>query len=75
MKYRKNKNLVHLTFLNYEYKDVDVTCVDIIEQVSLIRWSIFLFLDVPTRKLRIIIIIFPTDRRDIILPTARATNN
>ena len=32
-----------------------------------------LFLDVPTRKLRIIIIIFPIDRPDIILPTARTT--
>ena len=32
-----------------------------------------LFLDVPTRKPRIIIIIFPIDRPDIILPTARTT--
>ena len=36
------------------------TCVDIIAQVSLTPSSIFLFLDVPTRKLGIIIL--PTDR-------------
>ena len=51
-----------------------ITCVDIIAQVSLTRWSIFLFLDVPTGKLRTIIIL-PTDQPDIILPTARTTNN
>ena len=63
----KNKNLVNLA--------LDVTCVDVIAQVSLTQWSIFLFLDVPTRKLRIITIIFPTDRPYIIFPTARTTNN
>ena len=42
-----------------------VTCVDIIAQVSLTQWSIFLFLDIPTLKLRIIIIILPTERPDI----------
>ena len=37
----------------------------------------FLFLDVPTLKLRIIIIIIilPIDQPDIILPTARITKN
>ena len=48
-----------------------VTC----SQVSLTRWSIFLFLDMPTLKLRIIIIILPTDRADTILPTAHTTKN
>ena len=46
-----------------------VFCVDIIIQVSLTRLSVFLFLDVPTLKLRIIIIL-PTDRPEIILPIA-----
>ena len=41
----------------------------------LTRWSIVLFLDVPTQKLRIIIIILPTVRLDIIVPKARTTNN
>ena len=36
-----------------------VTCVDIIAQVSLPQWSIYLFLNVRTLKLRIIIIILP----------------
>ena len=36
-----------------------VTCIDIIAQVSLTQWSAFLFLDVSTLKL---IIILPTDR-------------
>ena len=35
----------------------------------------FLFLDVPTLKLRIIIIILPTNRSEIILLTARTTKN
>ena len=43
-----------------------------ITQVSLPRLSIFLILDVPTLKLRIIIIL-PTDRHEIILPTACTT--
>ena len=46
-------------------------------QFSLPRWSIFL--EVPNPKLRIIIIILPTDRLtdrpEIILPTARTTKN
>ena len=46
-----------------------VTCA----KVPLTRWSIFLFLDVPTVKLRTIIIILPSDRHNIILPTARTT--
>ena len=50
-----------------------VTCVDIIAQVSLIQWSIFLFLDVSTVKLRIIIL--STDRPEIILSKARTTKN
>ena len=52
-----------------------VTCVDIIGQVSLTPCSIFLFLDVPILKLRIIIIILPTDWRKIILLTAHMTKN
>ena len=35
----------------------------------------FLFLDVPIQKFRIIIIILPTDRPEIILPTVRTTKN
>ena len=74
MQYRKKNNLVHLTLLNHEQRDVNVTFVDIIAQVPLTRGSI-LFLDVLTWKLRIIIIILLTDRPDIILPTACTTNN
>ena len=52
------------------------TCVDIMVQVSLSQWSIFLFLDVLTLKLRvIIIIILLTDPSEIILPTAHTTKN
>ena len=43
-------------------------------QVSLTWWSIFLFLDVPTLKLRIIIILL-TDWPNITLPTACTTKN
>ena len=50
-------------------------CVDIIGQVSWTQSSIFLFLDVPTQNFRIIIIILPTNRPDMILATARTTNN
>ena len=39
-----------------------VTCIDHIAQVSLSRSSIFLFLDLLTLKLRIIIILLLTDR-------------
>ena len=42
-----------------------VTCVDIIAQVSLTWWSMFLFLDVPTMKLTIIIIVLPTDQPEL----------
>ena len=52
-----------------------VTCVDIKAQVSLTLWSIFVFLDGPTLKLKIIINILPTGRPEIILPTAGATKN
>ena len=52
-----------------------VTCVDIISQVSLTRWLIFLFLDVSTRKLGIIVIILSNGRSEIILPIARTTKN
>ena len=48
-----------------------ITCVVIIAQVSLTLWSIFLFLDVQTLKLRIIIIFLTK----IILSTARTTKN
>ena len=52
------------------------TCVDIMVQVSLTQWSIFLFLDVLTLKLGvIIIIILLTDPSEIILPTAHTTKN
>ena len=51
---------------------MDITCVDIIAPVSLAWWSVFLFLDVPTRNLRIIL---PTDRPNIILLTTSTTNN
>ena len=42
---------------------------------GLTRWSVFLFLDMPTLKLRIIIIILATDRPNIILPIAHTTKN
>ena len=77
--YNKNKNLVHLTLLNHEGKEMwsvsYVTCIDLVAKVSLNRQSTFLFLDVLTLKLRIIIIILPTDRPKIILPTARTIKN
>ena len=38
-----------------------VTCVDIVAQVFLSWWSVFLLLDLPTLKLKIIINILPTD--------------
>ena len=44
-----------------------------IAEVSLLWWSIFLVLDKPTLKVRIIIILL-TDRLEIILPTARTAN-
>ena len=53
----------------------NVICVDIIAQVFLTSWSVFLFLDLPTLKPRIIIIIVPTDRLKIIFFTARTTKN
>ena len=46
-----------------------VTCIDIVAQVSVTPWSVFLFLDVPTLKLKIIINILLTDQPEIILPT------
>ena len=46
-------------------------CVDIIGQVSLV----FLFLDVLTRNLRIIIFTLPTNWPDMIVATDRTTNN
>ena len=52
-----------------------VTCVDIKAQVSLTLWSMFLFLDLPTLKLTIIIIILLTDRPQIITPITRTTKN
>ena len=52
-----------------------VTWIDIIAQVSLTRWSVFLFLDVPTLKLKIIINILPTDQPETIIPTAYTTKN
>ena len=52
-----------------------VIYTDIVAQVSLTRWSVFLFLDMPTQKLKIIINILPTGRPEIILPTASTTKN
>ena len=52
-----------------------VTYIDIKAQVSLTRWSVFLFLDVPTLKLQIIINILSADRPEIIIPTARTTKD
>ena len=49
------------------------TCVGIIAQVLLTPWSIFLFLDILTLKLRIIIIILENDQPEIILLTAHTT--
>ena len=76
-KIRKNKKFSALDIVERQSTEMwsvsYVTCVDIIVQVFLTRWSIFLHLDFPTLKLRIIIL--PTDRPDIILPTARTTKN
>ena len=52
-----------------------VTCVDIAAQVSLTSWSMFIYLDAPTLKLRTIIIILPTDRSEIIFPSACKIKN
>ena len=52
-----------------------VTCVNTITQVSLTRGSMLLFLNIPTLKLRIIIIILSTEQLDVIFPTARTTKN
>ena len=52
-----------------------LTCGDIITQVSLPPWSVFLFLDALTLKLRIIIIILLADQHEIILLTVHTTNN
>ena len=64
MKQIKNKNLVtwHLDIFESCSKDM-WSLLQV--QVSLPRWSIFLFLDVPTLKLKIIIIL-PTDRPKLI---------
>ena len=51
-----------------------ITCIDLIAQVSLAWWS-FLFLDMLTLKLRIILIILPTDLLETILPAACTTKN
>ena len=48
-----------------------LTCAYITTQVSLTGWSIFSFIDMPTLKLRIIIL--PNDRPEITLPTACTT--
>ena len=52
-----------------------IACADIIAQVSSTWWSVFLFLYVPTMKLKIFIIILLTDQPKIILPTARTIKN
>ena len=50
-----------------------VTCIDI-AQVYLTRWSVFLFLDVPILKPKIINIL-STNQPEIIIPTARTVKN
>ena len=77
-KIRKNKKFSAFDIVEWPSTEMwsvsYVTCVDIIAQVFLTRWSIFLYLDFPpTLKLRIIIL--STDRPDIILPTARTAKN
>ena len=52
-----------------------IACANIIAQVSSTWWSVFLFLYVPTMKLKIFIIILLTDQPKIILPTARTIKN
>ena len=54
-----------------------ITCIELIAQVSLTWWSSFLFLDVLILKLRINLIILPTDwieRKKIKLPSPYAKN-
>ena len=79
-KMHKKQKFSALAIVEYWSKEMwsnsYVTFVDILAQVSLTPWSIFLFLDMPTLKLRIIIIIIlPTDPPEIILSTARTTKN
>ena len=52
-----------------------VTFIDIIAQVSLTPCSIFLFLDMPTLKLMINIIILPTKQPELIFSTDPTTKN
>ena len=66
----KNKNLVHLTRSKEIWSVSYITCIEIIAQISLIS---ILFLDALTLKRRIIIIILPTNRPEILLTTARIT--
>ena len=62
-------------FKLYKYYQIAqrITCV--VAFIGNLDDRCFLFLDVPTLKLSIIIIILPTDRYEIILPTARTTKN
>ena len=77
----KNKNLEQLMLLNEsqnkEWWSVSyITCADIMAQVSLTRWSTFLFLGVLTLKLRIVVIILTTDPPTrYILPTTCTTES
>ena len=50
-----------------------VAHIDIKAQASLTPSSIFLFLDVPTLRIIIIINVLPTDSPEITLPTAHTT--
>ena len=68
--YTNDNNIAQLALLNHGVKR-NVTCVAIIAQVPLTRVSKFLFSDMSTLKLKIIIIILPTSQPIIILPTAR----
>ena len=72
---QKSRALDIVEFLGKEMLSVSsVTCAYITVQASLTWWSIFSFIDMPTLKLRIIIIL-PNDRPEIIPPTACTTKN
>ena len=69
--YIKIKNLVHLTSLNHRVKRCGR--FHTLKFLYLDDWY-FLFLNMPTLKLRMIIIILPTDQPKIILLTAHTIN-
>ena len=69
IKYIKNKNLVHLTLLNDGVQRCGRSHMKLVDKFHYLDDQ-YLVLDVPILKLTITIIILPTDRPDIILPTA-----